>query len=80
MINLNRDIMVMLRNESMTEHAIQKEVEKLNKILVQVESPESFCTAHELVDRNCITTNRKKILKESEFYNLRPFKFFLNKN
>ena len=70
----------MLRNEFMTEYAIQKEVETLNKILIQAESPESFCTAHELVDRNRITANRKKILRESEFYTLRPFKFLLNKN
>lgn len=80
MINLNRDIMVMLRHESMTEHAIQQEVDNLNKILIQAEAPDSFCTAHELVDRNRITSNKKKIIKESEFYTLRPFKFLINKN
>lgn len=80
MINLNRDIMVMFRNESMSEQAIQKEVENLNKILIQAESPESFCTAHELVNRNAITADKKKIIKEAEFFSLRPFKFLLNKN
>jgi hypothetical protein len=80
MINLNRDIMVMLKHEFMTEHAIQQEVETLNKLLAQTESPESFCTAHELVDRNRITSKTKKILKESHFYNLRPFRFLINKN
>ena len=80
MINLNRDIMVLLKHESMTEHAIQQEVEILNRLLAQTESPESFCTAHELVDRNRITSRSKKILKESQFYKLRPFKFLVNKN
>lgn len=80
MINLNRDIMVMLKHEFMTEHAIQQEVETLNKLLAQTESLESFCRAHELVDRNRITSKAKKILKESHFYNLRPFRFLINKN
>ncbi len=80
MINLNRDIMVMLKDEFMTEHDIQQEVEMLNKLLIDAESPESFCTAHELVDRNRITSKPKKILKESHFFNLRPFRFLINKN
>ena len=80
MTNLNRDILVMLKHEFMTEHDMQQEVEILNEILAQAESPESFCTAHELVDRNRIISKRKKILKESQFYNLRPFRFLINKN
>ena len=80
MINLNRDIMVMLKHEFMTDYAIQQEVENLNKLLIQTESPESFCTAHELVDRNRITFNKKKILKESELHTPRPFRFFINRN
>ena len=70
----------MLKHEFMSEHAIQQEVENLNKLLTQTESPECFCAAHELVDRNSITSNKKKILKESEFYTLRPFRFLINKN
>ena len=80
MINQNRDIMVMLKQEFMTEHAIQHEVEKLNKIFLETELPEPFCVAHELVDRNKITSNKSKILKESNLYHLRPFRFLINKN
>lgn len=72
--------MVMLKDEFMTEHDIQQEVELLNKLLVQAESSESFCIAHELVDRNRITSKEKKILKEAQFHNLRPFRFLINKN
>jgi hypothetical protein len=80
MINLHRDITVLLKYEFMTEQNIRHQVEILNKLLVQTESPESFCTAHELVDRNRITSKTQKILKESQFYNLRPFRFLINKN
>jgi hypothetical protein len=72
--------MVLLKQEFMTEHAIQHEVEKLNKLLLETELPEPFCVAHELVDRNCITSNKFKILKESNLYYLRPFRFLINKN
>jgi hypothetical protein len=80
MINPNRDIMVMLKHEFMSELALQQEVENLNKILVQTESSDSFCGAHELVNRNRITSDKKKILKEANFYKLRPFMFLVNKN
>jgi len=80
MTNLNRDIMVLLKQEFISEQALQQEVEILNKLFVQTESPESFCTAHELVDRNRITSNTKKILKEANLYKLRPFRFLINKN
>jgi len=80
MTNLNRDIMVLLKQEFISEQALQQEVEILNRLFVQTEAPESFCAAHELVDRNRITSNKKKILKESNLYKLRPFRFLINKN
>ena len=80
MINLHRDITVLLKYEFMTENIIRQQVEILNKLLVQTESQESFCIAHELVDRNRIISNKKKVLKESCFINLRPFRFLINKN
>ena len=80
MINLSRDIMVMLKGESLTEDDIQHEVDMLNQMLSMVESPVSFCNAHELVNRNRITTKRKKILKECKLASLRPFIFLINKN
>lgn len=80
MTNLNRDIMVMLKHEFMSDYAIQQEVEKLNQLFIQTESSEAFCTAHELVDRNRITSNKRKMLKEAHLYELRPFRFLINKN
>jgi hypothetical protein len=54
--------------------------EELNLILSITESPEQFCTAYELVDRNRITSNYKKIWKESRRNEMRAFRFLINKN
>ena len=80
MLNSSRDILVLLKNELLTEQDMEHEVEALNTILKQVESDKSFCIAHELVNRNRITSNSKKILKESRFFLMRPFRFLINKN
>lgn len=76
----NRDILVLLKNQFMTEQAMEQEVELLYKLLKQVESPESFCTAHELVDRNRITSQKEKILSTSRHFHLKAFRFLINKN
>lgn len=76
MISSNRDILI-LQNRDMVS---ADELKELDQILQTIESPESFCTAHELVNRNRITRNPRKILRESRFYFLRPFRFLINKN
>ena len=59
----NRDLLVLLKSEFMSPRAIEMEVECLNDMLRCTESDEQFCIAHELVDRNRITSKHKKILK-----------------
>lgn len=76
MKSFNRDILVLLKSEAMTD----RELRGLHNIFQAIESPQQFCTAHELVDRNRITTNPKKIRKEARHYFLRPFRFLINKN
>jgi hypothetical protein len=76
----NRDLLVLLRNEFASQRAIEHEVECLNDILVQAESPEQFCIAHELVTRSHVTSKPKKILQAIRFAELRPFFFLINKN
>jgi hypothetical protein len=80
MKNPHRNLLVLLKNEFMTEQAIEQEVDCLNEMLLVMESSERFCKAHELVDRNAITGNSKKILKAIRFAELKPFRFLLNKN
>jgi hypothetical protein len=80
MKNAQRDILVLLKNEFMNEQAIEQQVECLNVILHQTESSEEFCNAHELVDRNRITSKPHKILHAIRNPELKPFRFLINKN
>jgi hypothetical protein len=64
----------------MTEQAWEQEVEALTQILRITESAEQFCLATELVERNRITNQPKKILLEASHHRLRPFRFLINKN
>jgi hypothetical protein len=75
-----RDLLVLLKNEFMSQHEIEQEVECLNDLLYRAESDDQFCQAHELVDRNRITSKRKKILRAIRYAELKPFRFLLNKN
>ncbi len=76
----NRDLLVLLKSEFMSQRAIEQEVEYLNDLLRTTESDEQFCKAHELVDRNHITSHPKKILKAIRYTELRQFRFLINKN
>lgn len=76
----NRNLLVLLKNEFMSQQAIEQEVECLNDILHQAESEEHFCLAHELVDRNRITSKRVRLLKAIRYSELKPFRFLINKN
>lgn len=80
MISANRNLLIIIRNEFMTEQAIETEVRCLNHILSFTESSAVFCNVHELVDRYRITNRPNRILSESQFYTLRPFRFLVNKN
>lgn len=75
-----RDILVVVKNQFISDDAIEQEVGCLNEILRQAESADNFCLAHELLDRTSITQKKKRILKESGYYRLRPFRFLINKN
>ena len=74
----NRNLLVLFKNGFPDERAIEKEMEWLQEVLLV--TARQFCTANELVDRNRITTNPKKILKETRRYRLRAFRFLINKN
>ncbi len=75
-----RDILVVVKDQFLSDQAIEHEVECLNEILRLTETNEHFCIAHELVDRNRITTKHNRILKAIRFVELKPFRFLINKN
>ncbi len=80
MSNTNRDLLVLLKDHSMSDQAIEQQVEYLHFILQNAESAEQFCVAHELVIRNYITSKSRKILKAVKDPVLKPFCFLVNKN
>ena len=76
MKNKGRNLLVLFKNK----FSSKQEADCLQMILLSTESPEKFCIAHELVDRNRITSKNKTILKESRLNPLRTFRFLINKN
>ena len=80
MKQMNREILVVVKYEFVSQAALEKEMEWLNGILVTAETPQHFCTAHELVNRNRITQNKRKILDAVKHSELKPFRFLIGKN
>ena len=78
----NRDLLVLVKDETMNQHQIECELEKINSILFQLETVDSFCTAHEVFDVNKhkIVSNRKRIIQVIHQPELKPFQFICNKN
>jgi hypothetical protein len=80
MNNRNRDLLVLLKTPSISEEDFEKHIDCLHSVAMQVENNEAFCTAHELVRRNRITSRKKRILKAAADFELKPFYFLINKN
>ncbi len=78
----NRDLLVLLKDEYMSEHAIEREVEQLNALLFTVESFDNISVAHEIIDLNRyrIFQDRKTILSALKEKELKPFVFLSNMN
>jgi len=76
MISPYRDILVLLKEEAISE----EELDCLLRTLHTIDTPQHFCNSHELVDRNRITSRSSKILKECRGARLREFRFLINKN
>jgi hypothetical protein len=76
----DRNLLVLLKTESMSEKAIEQEVEKLHNIFRAFESPEFFCAVHELVDRDRITQKTSKLIRIYYDQQLKPFRFLISKN
>ncbi|MFL5773651.1 MAG: hypothetical protein ACJ75F_10865 [Flavisolibacter sp.] len=80
MKNYDRDLLVLYKADVYNDDLLQREVESLHRILLQVECHDIFCSAHELVKRNSITSKTKSILKAISSLKLKPFFFLINKN
>jgi hypothetical protein len=80
MVSPRRNIMVIVRNEFMSQRALESEIRNINSVLFQAESLRQFCISHELVDRNSITSKANRILKFFRKADLGPFRFLICKN
>ena len=78
----NRDLLVLLKNEFMSEQAIEEEVERLNALLFHVESVHTFCVAHEIIDLNKfkIYQDQKTVMHVIRQKETKPFQFISNMN
>ena len=79
MSKYRRDIILVIKDDAVYP-PIDTQVECLNYVIAFVDNKEGFCRAHELVNRNCITSNKNKILAAVQKERLKPFRFLLNKN
>lgn len=79
----NRDLLVMFRQQSMSEQEMDRAVMQLNHLLFTAERLDNFAAAHEILDINRykIITNLvdiKKMIRTKKTE--KPFVFFSNKN
>ncbi len=52
MANSNRDLLVLIKDDSMSEQAIEREVKRLNHMLMYVESSEECYNSYEIMAMN----------------------------
>lgn len=82
MKNSNRDLLVLVKDAYTNKEAMQHELHQLNLLLVNFETLESFCIAHEVFDikHYRILTKKSQLQKIIERESLKPFVFICNKN
>ena len=80
MSKYSRDIILVINDETVHPESINIRVEHLNDVIAYVDNVDGFCNAHELVNRNRITSKKNKILDAVSKEQLKPFRFLLNKN
>jgi vancomycin permeability regulator SanA len=82
MKNSNRDLLVLVKDAYTDKEAMQHELHQLNLLLVNFETLESFCIAHEVFDvqKYRILTKKSQLQKIIEQETLKPFVFICNKN
>jgi hypothetical protein len=78
----NRDLLVLVKDEDVSEQFMEQELEQLNDLLFHYETLESFCVAHEVFDMKKYKVIHKprvvhQIIRQNQ---LKAFQFICNKN
>ena len=76
----NRDIILIVKDSTFHPRSLDRRMEDINAVVAHVDNVHGFCTAHELVNRNRITSKKDKVLSAARELRLKPFRFLLNKN
>lgn len=78
----NRDLLVLMKHDSISEAAMEHEVDLLSSLLYNVESLHSFCIANEVIDLNKYKIIQKPHLIQQAIREKchKPFVFICNKN
>jgi hypothetical protein len=78
----DRDLLVLMKDEFVTEQFMAYELEKLNDLLYRYETLENFCSAQEVFDINKykILRGSRNIQRVARQQELKPFQFLCNKN
>jgi len=78
----NRDLLVLVKDEFDSEHSMEMELEKLNRLLFQFETLDTISVAHEIFDLNIgkIIEQTKQVRSVLNQKKLKPFQFACNKN
>jgi hypothetical protein len=78
----NRDLLVLVKDESFDKTSMENELEQLNRLLIRFETMENICVAHEVFDMNRyrIILKPRQVEKLIHRKEIKPFVFICNKN
>ena len=78
----NRDLLVLVKDEFDSELSMERELEKLNRLLFQFETLDTISVAHEIFDHNKgkIIEDINQVKAVLDQRKLKPFQFACNKN
>lgn len=78
----NRDLLVLMKHDSISDAAMEHEVDLLSTLLYSVENLQSFCIANEVIDLNNYKIIQKPHLIQQAIREKshKPFVFICNKN
>ena len=82
MKNSNRDLLVLIKDDTLSEQAIERQVKWLNNMLIEVERSEQCYQAYEIVDINNSKRSRNafKIRTMIRAKDEKPFLFLTSLN
>jgi len=78
----SRDLLVLSKKATINKREMEREIEKLNRLLFYAESIDKLCQVNEIIDINLyrIVRKPKKIEKLLNADKLKAFQFVHNKN